>query len=374
MRNAREQKKTLFPRQLTVRPTCPFCGLPLEKPKELPSHRPQEMPVGSCACGAVYAYDATGHNLGAAFLEALVFSCNLDWDLAWGLLPEEDYREQIVANYDYETNLLIPGGFYEGRKISGALYFVRLHPDIQEVTRRGVEQHLAEAKPAAPPTFAGEKATRTFTKSEVAEFVKKYTVTPLLAGAGPDQKTIRNLQRLLYSADELTRCRAAEFLGLACARIAQTNSRFVSGLLQNLFTSLEDTGSSSWGAVEAIGEIIRGAAGIFAGYIPALYQLLEEKTGDKALQAKILGAIGKIAGERPELIKKSILYFIPFLQDVHPEIRGQTVVLLGNLGVAQVAGELQRLQKDTQEIAIYEKGEIIRKSIGQLATEALAKW
>jgi len=70
--------------------TCPFCGKPIERPRELATHRPREMPVGSCTCGAVYAYDATGHNLGAAFVEALVFACNWDWDLAWGLLPEED--------------------------------------------------------------------------------------------------------------------------------------------------------------------------------------------------------------------------------------------------------------------------------------------
>jgi hypothetical protein len=63
---------------------------------------PHEMPVGSCSCGAVYACDETGHNLGSAMIEALVFGCNMDWDLAWGLLPEEDYLEKLVENYDLE--------------------------------------------------------------------------------------------------------------------------------------------------------------------------------------------------------------------------------------------------------------------------------
>lgn len=376
IRNSSDSNQTsLFSRQLAVRPACPFCGLPLEKPKEPKTHRPQEMPLGPCSCGAVYAYDATGHNLGAAFLEALVFSCGMDWDLAWGLLPEEDYLEKIVENYDYETNLIVPGGFYEGRKIAGALYFVRPHADIQEVTRRGVEQQLqqpAPAKPTSPPSPAGEPAARTFTKREVAELVKRYAPAPLLTGAGPDQKTIRYLQRLLYSADELTRFRAAEFLGRACAVAAQKNPRFVSGLLQGLFTSLTDTAASSWGAVEAIGEIISRSAGIYAGYIPALYQLLEEKTEDKEMQARILEAISKIAGTRPDLVKKSFLYFTPFLRNPHPEVRGRAVLLLGNLAPGKAAGELRPLQNDSQEISIYANGGLIKKTISQLAAEALA--
>ncbi|MCL6447936.1 MAG: PBS lyase [Armatimonadetes bacterium] len=371
--NSSDRKKNLFSRQLTAKPACPFCGLPLEKPKELVTRRPQEMPVGSCACGAVYAYDATGHNLGAAFIEALVFSCNLDWDLAWGLLPEEDYLEKIVENYDYETNLIVPGGFHEGRKVSGALYFVRLHADIQEVTRRGVEEQLASAKPASPVTPAGKAAAKTFTKSEVEELVKKYTIAPLLTGTGPDQKTIRHLQRLLYSADDLTRFRAAEFLGRACAVIASKNPRFVSGLLQGLFTSLTDTAASSWGAVEAIGEIISNSPDIFAGYIPSLDQLLEEKGDDKPLQAKILLALSKIAGAKPGLIKKPCSTFFPYLSDPHPAIRAGAVQLLGNLGATKARNDLKRLQNDEEAIAVYENGQIEKKTIGQLAAGALLK-
>jgi len=73
-------------------PKCPFCGEPIEPPKEVPSARILEFPRNVCKnCGAVYVYDATGHNLGAAYVEALVFACDDDWDLAWQLLPEEDY-------------------------------------------------------------------------------------------------------------------------------------------------------------------------------------------------------------------------------------------------------------------------------------------
>ena len=81
-------------RDVIERPSCPFCGTLIEKPKELAVRMPHEMPVGACSCGAVYAFDVTGHNLGTAMIEALVFGCNGDWDLAWDLLPEEDYLQK----------------------------------------------------------------------------------------------------------------------------------------------------------------------------------------------------------------------------------------------------------------------------------------
>ena len=75
-------------RDVVSKPSCPFCGVYLNKPSELNTGMPQEMPVGACKCGAVYTCDVTGHNLGTAMSEALVFACNGDWDLAWDLLPD----------------------------------------------------------------------------------------------------------------------------------------------------------------------------------------------------------------------------------------------------------------------------------------------
>jgi len=132
-------------REPIKKPACPFCGsLLLERPKELTTRRPGDMPVGSCSCGAVYACDESGRNMGSALIEALVFGCNMDWDLAWGLVPEDDYQWDVLDNYDLNNHLVIPGGFYESRRIAGALFFVRLHKDVQEVTSEGVMKSLAK--------------------------------------------------------------------------------------------------------------------------------------------------------------------------------------------------------------------------------------
>ncbi|OAT80836.1 DVU0298 family protein [Desulfotomaculum copahuensis] len=362
-------------RELTQKPACPFCGLLLERPREMAARRPGDMPVGSCACGAVYAYDATGHNLGAAFEEALVFACNMDWDLAWGLLPEEDYRESLIEKYDLETNQIIPGGFYEGRRIAGALYLIRLHDDIREVTARGVKEKLKKAGEArfVPAGSAnaenGASSPAPLSKQAVQVLVAEYRTAELLARAGRDKKLLRHLQRLLYAGDELLRLRAAEIMGLVCAVVARKEPQTVTRLLQGLSESVADSAASSWGAVDALGEIISRAAQLYAGYIPVLYQYL----ADEALRPRALAAIGKIAAVNPRLIQKPVYGFIACLDDPNPENRACAAWILGSLKSAAAGEKLKQLCADEQEINFYQHGRMEKKTVGRLAREALEK-
>jgi hypothetical protein len=352
------------------RPTCPFCGTLIERPKELSTRRQGEMPVGSCSCGAVYACDETGHNLGSAMIEALVFGCNMDWDLAWGLLPEEDYQEEIVENYDYYNHLIVHGGIFESRRISGALYFIRLHQDVQEVTSEGVRKNLEKAKGApyrhSPPTHTEKKS---LSKEEVEALVREFHVDPILSAAREDNRVIRKLQRLLYSGDTLFRQRAADILGQVSAIIGETDPGAISKLLQRLFASLTDTAASSWGAFEAIGEIISRKVDLFAGYIPRLYPFLADETR----RAQTLLTLVRIAESRPGLLRKVTFHIIPFLRDPDPLVCGYTALLLGNLGADETREDLERLRDESHEIPIYENGRLVKKTLGQVASEVLEK-
>jgi hypothetical protein len=218
-------------RDIIVKPTCPFCGMSIERPKELEVRMPTEMPVGSCSCGAVYACDVTGHNLGTALIDALVFGCSGDWDLAWDLLPEDDYLEKMVENYDHESHLIVHGGIYKGRRVTGTLYFIRLHQDIREVTAEGVQKRLNRATPGSPEPSPKRRGKKSFSKKEVELLVNNYEVEPLLKLAAQDKRIIRDLQRLLYSVDKLIRWRAADVLGRVAAVIAKYDPRAISKLL-----------------------------------------------------------------------------------------------------------------------------------------------
>jgi len=362
-----------------LKPDCPFCGLSIVRPTEINLHRPLEMPVGSCSCGAVYAYDATGHNLGAAFSEALVFACNMDWDLAWNLLPPEDYLEDLVEHYDIASNYVIPCGVNEGRRISGALYFVRMHNYIQEVTGQGVQKKISQAKSTdtACQVSARPRKAKTIAKKEIEVLVTNYQLQPLLEIAAQDHGIIRCLQRLLYSGDELLRLKTADALGQVCAVIAQHEPDAVAKLLQRLVTSITNAGygASCWGAVDAIGEVIAKSPDMFGGYIPFLFQILEE---DESLRPTSLRAIGNIARQRPDLITKSFTYFIKFATMDELQTRGYAVWLLTYLALinsrpvtTEVKAELSTITGDHRPIHIYAKGVLEPISISQLATHAL---
>jgi hypothetical protein len=103
-------------------PRCPFCYHEIEQPKELPSRKIVEFPIGVCEhCGVVYAYDVTGHNMGAAFIEALLFACNDDDYLAFSLSHGEDYTDAVVGNYDIITHTIVPEKIYNERFVRGVL-------------------------------------------------------------------------------------------------------------------------------------------------------------------------------------------------------------------------------------------------------------
>jgi len=356
-------------RDIIDKPTCPFCGTLIDSPKELATRMPHEMPVGSCSCGAVYACDETGHNLGSAMIEALVFGCNMDWDLAWGLLPEEDYLEKLVENYDLESHLIVHGGVYGGRGISGVLYFIRLHQDVREVTGEGVERQMEMATAVSQGSSSRKKGRKPFSKKEVEALVREYRVEEILGLAKQDKRIIRDLQRLLYSVDRELRWRAADALGKACELIALNDPGSISRLLQGLFTSLTDTAASSWGSLDAIGEIIRNSPEQFAGYIPQLYHL----SGERALLSEVLRALGRIAEKRPDLIRKTAYQFIPLLQDPNPEIRGYAAKLLGNLDAHEAKEDLAKLANDPSALELFEAGTLEERTVSQIASEALCK-
>jgi hypothetical protein len=352
-----------FGKDIMTKPTCPFCGMLVQRPEEVPS---REMPLGVCSCGAVYACDVTGHNLGSAMIEALVHACTGDWDCAWDLTPDEDYLDKQLKNYDFETHHIIHAGVYEGRRISGVLYFIRLNKPVAEKALpvradRPVSPNAATASPRAP--------RRSSSKQEVEDLIRNFDLAPLLDMASQDKRILRDIKRVLYSADKLFRWRAAEALGKICAVIAPKDPGPISKLLQGLFTSVSDTAASSWGSVDAIGEIISALPDHFSGFLPQLVQI----SRDPELLPEVLRAMGKIGETRPDLLRRYSYPMIPLLRNPDSEVRGYAAILLGCLKAHEAKEDLTKLKEDRTAIDIYRNGQIEKTTLHQLATESLAK-
>lgn len=344
------------------RPECPFCGQVIERPMEAPPYHAGQVPVGTCVCGAVYACDVTGKNLGQALLEALAYACNFDLELATELKEGADYDESILEHYDLVSHLIVQRGFFQGRRIHGKLLFLRLSERLREEI-----QPYPIKKPALTLSRGIPSKTQKISKGQVEAWVSERNLDVIKSLASESDEILRYLQRLLYAAEPELRSKAAEALGLACSVVADYKPNVVSRILQNLLYSISDTASSSWGAFEAVSEIIAHRFDLYSSYVAYLYPFL----GDETKREEGFKAIARIAKEHPKVFRRLTLQFIPYLKDPNPVLRAHAVRIMGFLRATEVRSDLQGLIDDPATVSFYEEGRIHKKSISELAEEAL---
>lgn len=107
------------------RPRCPFCGQPFGRPSEVDPKREGDFYKWLCRCGAVGAYDATGHNLGDASMEAIVFAYGDDWETALAMEPDKDYEIRYLDCY-HPSDHRVVGGHRTYKTGMAAFVFVKV--------------------------------------------------------------------------------------------------------------------------------------------------------------------------------------------------------------------------------------------------------
>ncbi len=366
-----------------VKAWCPFCGMDVGRPTESAQRKMTEFPVGTCECGAVYVSDATGHNIGSAMVECLVYACNDEWDLAWELIPEEDYLTGRIEDYDEVTHQVIPKRNLEGRAVRGVLYFVRLHTEISEIVRRFQEkQRVSEGESQAEkleqavkervssPEPAGEpgQAKHRTNKREVKALVEKDAVDELVALCFDDKRTLRFLQRLLYQPDSGQRYKAAWIIGRVCAQVSNREPGMVADLLHRLFEACSDSAATPWGMVETIGSIIALRPDIYGAFTRHLLNFMN----DPSTQEAVLWGLGEIAGPRPDLIRNTPFYStFHFLGHDNPVVRGLMVRLLGRIRANEALMQIISLQQDDSALTYFEQGDMKTTTVAALAFDAV---
>jgi hypothetical protein len=351
---------------LFIEPRCPFCGHAIEQSKEPRERKPREFPIGVCDhCGAVYAYDATGHNRGAAFVEALLFACNYDDYLAFSLTAGEDYSDAIVENYDPITHRVISGGALDDRAVRGVLIFVKLNREFQEVTGEKIKEKIKVALPPSPPKLRSEK----FSREEVRKYLTENKFEEIIALSEEDARVISELHRMLYTPDIKLRWRIIEALSEASKKIGEKRPDEISKFLNRLLNNAVDSAASAWGALETVGAIISADPELFGEFSRPLMSFFAYKN----YWNEVTWAIGKIATKKPDLVKKAYPLLCSFLKNPDPTLRGYAAWALGWIGVPDVKEELKKLETDNHWLSLYEEGELKEKTVAQLATEAIEK-
>ena len=361
---------------LKTKPWCPFCGQNVGRPQYPDKRNLGEFALGSCECGAVYASDPTGFNIGAAIVECLVYACNDNWDLAWDLLPDQDYLTGRLEDYDEVTHQVVETRNLDGRIIRGVLYFIRLQEDIAGLTdryegRKKSDSAVSDApvrqikvEEAPDPKRERQKAN----KRLVRDLVQKRDVDGLVALCFDDKKTLRLLQRQLYEPDEEKRWAIAQLFGEVCSRVATRKPGMVSDLLHLLFEACSDSASSNWGAVETIGYIIAGRPDIYGPFTRHILAYIY----DPSTRVQVLWALGTIAEKRPDLVRNTAFYqLVGLLDSPEAPVRGHMVRILGRLKAKEVANKIKMLQTDAAPLTVYENGLPVQTDIGTLAREAI---
>ncbi|PLX47611.1 MAG: PBS lyase [Desulfobulbaceae bacterium] len=361
---------------LKTKPWCPFCGQDVGRPQYPDKRKLGEFSLGSCGCGAVYASDPSGFNIGAAIVECLVHACGDNWELAWDLLPEQDYLTGRIEDYDEVTHQVVETRNLDGRIIRGVLYFIRLQENVTNLSASTKEKDSsAAAKSFASVKKIQEKSEgptkrekKKANKNLVRDMVQNRDADGLVALCFDDKKTLRLLQRQLYEPDEAKRWAIASFIGEVCSRVAMRKPGMVSDLLHLLFEACSDSAASNWGAVESIGSIIAARPDIYGSFTRHLLAYI----GDPSTRAQVLWALGTIAEKRPDLVRNTSFYqLIGLLDSPVAAVKGYMVRLLGRLQAKEVAGRIMALQDDTTMLIIYENGLPVKTDLGTLAKEAM---
>jgi hypothetical protein len=347
-------------------PRCPFCYYKIEQPKELPSRKIVEFPIGVCEhCGVVYVYDATGHNMGSAFIEAILFACNDDDSLAFSLSYGDDYTDAIVGNYDIITHSIVPGKVYNDRYVRGALIFIKLFDQFREITEQQVKEKSKKMLPFTKNRLRSEK----FSKEVVRQYAIENKREELIALAEEDTRVMNELKRMLYTTDESLRWQIIDMLGEVGNKVTEKRPDIISKLLSNLLQSAAAPGASAWGAIEAAGAMIGATPDLLGEFSPALLSLLQHQN----LRKELAWAIGKIASVKPDLVKYAFRALWSFLGDADPTLRGYAAWALGNIGYEDVMDDLKQLETDDEKLLIFKNGRLEETTVALLSKEAIRK-
>ncbi|HXW69669.1 MAG TPA: HEAT repeat domain-containing protein [Dissulfurispiraceae bacterium] len=345
-------------------PECPFCGRMVNRPAEIKTEF-GHVNSGVCECGAVYVCDPTGHNTGEAYAEALALAKG-GWQIT-GMNENVDY-ETVDMEYDEKSHQRL---YSKGlRSLSGRLVFVKLKV-----------QQFKSSSPARTTPAAGDDRRRAITKegkmnikNRIQELLELRAYGQVADMAGQDKGVIRQLISLSYDKQDVISWRAIEAIGVISLTFSKDRMDILRDTVRRLLWSMgEESGGIGWSAAEMLGEIVTGDPDAFDDIIPILWSFKEEEM----FRAGIVWAMERIAGIRPELVAFIIKDLPEMLEDRNPVVRGYTVRLIGLLQDALNAEDsrqqISKLSGDNSPVPVYIDGELLTRTVGEIAGEVLHK-
>jgi hypothetical protein len=195
-------------------------------------------------------------------------------------------------------------------------------------------------------------------------------------GSLPSRRVINPLFSFLCSTDPQVKWRAVKAIGEVVKNIAEEDMESARVIMRRMMWNLNDeSGGIGWGQPEAMGEVMAQHQGLAAEYVMILESYIREDGNfleHEPLQRGVLWGLGRLAQERPELIKNVTPHLRPFLSSADGVLRGLAAWTMGLLGGSQGDPALAALESDETEVTLYLNGternyrisELVRKTRG----------
>ena len=194
----------------------------------------------------------------------------------------------------------------------------------------------------------------------------------------PGRGFLNPLRSALCSDDE-AKWPAVTLMGLLTAELAERDLESARVVMRTLAWNLtEESGGIAWGTPESMAEIMacheilgNEYAAIMVSYMREDGNFLEYEP----LQQGVVWGIGRLSQVRPELMRANDAgrYLLPYLESNDATVRGRAAWALGLIGMSEAGTKLETLLDDREEVRIYLDRELVRSSIRDLASQALAR-
>lgn len=205
-------------------------------------------------------------------------------------------------------------------------------------------------------------------KDEIRTYLSNNELDKLVELASRDKRTTRQLTAFLYHEDELMRWRAAEAFGVIARDPYILSVEKLQIIISRLTLNLEDrSGGNAWSSMEAVGAIIAARSYQLEDQIPKLFSFIH----DARLWKGLLWSVRKIGEQNPGLLQKRLHLVIGLLRNPSNTTRGHAAWALGVIGDGDSIEILESLQKDKHDIRIYERGELLEITVGELAKRSI---
>jgi len=181
-----------------------------------------------------------------------------------------------------------------------------------------------------------------------------------LIGSIPPRRLINPLFSFLCSTEPQVKWRAVKAIGEVVKNIAEEDMESARVIMRRMIWNLNDeSGGIGWGLPEAMGEVMARHEGLAGEYFMILESYIR-KDGNLIehgpLQRGVLWGLGRLAQERPELLRNTTPHVQPFLSSEDPVLRGLAAWIMGFLGGIHDNIILAELETDETEVTLYVNG------------------